>query len=297
MDMLTATLIGLGQIGMGFEFDEKRGKPASHLGALRRLKDKISLECIVDFDEEKLKKAEQFYGAIPVHLASADDFIHSSVDTDIIIVATPQAPHYGILCDTQKQKHPKLVFCEKPLTLRSSSADRIVSLYEEKGVSLCVNHTRRWEDSWVKAVGIAKSRTYGAVKFFHGEYSGDPWRVGVHMADLVNWFGAPDYNVERIEVPYLVFNAVIWMEEAAIAVGFNGATVSLMGADTSNRYSNVKELRNILYEKDFSREFGAETPILKAYENIVAHLEKGETLACTGEEGASAVKLVEEWMK
>ena len=132
--MLTATLIGLGQIGMGFEFDEKRSKPASHLGALRQLKDKISLECIVDFDEEKLKNAEQYYGAIPVRLASAGDFIDSPVDTDIIIVATPEeshySTHYSILYDAQKRKHPKLVFCEKPLTRTISSAYKVVSLYE-----------------------------------------------------------------------------------------------------------------------------------------------------------------------
>ena len=294
--MLTAALIGLGNIGMGYEFDEKRVKPASHLGALKALKDKIELTCVVDLDGEKRVKAERFYAGTPSCscLATPSSFIQSSIDTDIIVIATPEETHAPILSAILAYKHPKLVFCEKPLTTSLALANQMVSFCKNKKVSLCVNNTRRWEQSWQEAISIAKSGKYGAVKHFHGEYSGDPWRVGSHMADLVNWFGAPSYDVERIDVPYLVFNAVIWMEEGAVSIGSNGATVSTVMVGDSPRYSGVSELVGTCRGRDYSE---GETPLLKAYKNILNHLEKGEPLHCTGQDGLAAVRIVESWSK
>lgn len=299
---LTAALIGLGQIGMGFEEDHLRAKPCTHLGALKTLghEKKIELAAFFDTDLNKAAAAARYMDAIgsPVECTGFDQFKEQAKGVDIIAVATPEDTHYALLVEALKLK-PRLIFCEKALANNSADAYLMQDLCRQLKVSLCVNHTRRWEQSWIDAKRTVDSGGIGAVQHLIGFYTGDKWRVGSHLADLVNWFGCGGkHTVIRLGVPYLLFETHIIGDQGRLTVCDNGHAYSIGLAEDSERYSGVKELKLFRaggYDPEARSPKPLKTPMLRTYENIIRHLENGEPLACDGSMGVEAVRLVEKW--
>ena len=281
----TANIVGLGRIGMKFEFDEKRTKPASHLGAIKNNPD-LKIVGICDSDTLNLKKAINYVGEAIHYFEDYKKMLKRS-PADILVVATPPETHYNIVIDACAAKNkPKLIFCEKPLAANEIEAKIMVRKCKEYGVSLAVNLTRRWENIWGQAKYLSKE--IGDFSF-HGDFSGDIESVGIHMADLINFLGpTKTCAVNHHNVPYLLFEVTLAGEKGVVSISGNGSNIYYAVPTASQRYSGIKELKlNTQYKGNIWQQNG--TPISQAYQNIFYHLEKEVPLLCDGQHGYEAM--------
>jgi predicted dehydrogenase len=90
---------------------------------------------------------------------------------DAIILCTPHSLHAGqVVAAARAGKH---VFCEKPLALTRSDAQRSVAACREAGVILGVGHERRFEPAMVEVRRLVKSGELGAIMHVEANFSHD----------------------------------------------------------------------------------------------------------------------------
>jgi predicted dehydrogenase len=123
MNMIKVGIIGFGYWGPNLtrNFSELNGS---------------DLTAIADLSEERLKQALLKYPQITVIQEYQELF---KLGLDAVVVATPPATHYRIAKDCLE--HNLHVLVEKPLTLKSEDAERLIELAEAKGLTLMVGHT------------------------------------------------------------------------------------------------------------------------------------------------------------
>ena len=94
------------------------------------------LVAIADLNEERLKQATLKY---PQIISKHDHQELFNLDLDAVVVATPPATHYRIAKECLE--HDLHVLVEKPMTLNSKDAEKLVELADSKGLTLMVGHT------------------------------------------------------------------------------------------------------------------------------------------------------------
>ena len=133
---------------------------------------------------------------------------------DGVILCTPNSYHMN-----QTIKAAKLgihVFCEKPLSLKSSEVIEMIDVCKKNNVILGVGHERRFESGWQKLHDLVNKNTLGTIMYAEGHFSHDKlsnlsldnWRtkpefapaagmtgMGVHLTDLMIWLFGPVKSV------------------------------------------------------------------------------------------------------
>ena len=126
-----------------------------------------------------------------------------------VILTTPHSTHEELVL--RAVKAGKQIFCEKPLSLTSASAKRMVRACEKKGIVLGLGHERRYETAMEKLAQMVAKKELGTVLAVEGNFSHDKftpmkkdnWRgnpkdapaagwtgMGVHLSDLlISMFG------------------------------------------------------------------------------------------------------------
>ena len=139
----------------------------------------------IDKDLSKSEEAKRTWSA----KFSIDNF--SAIQyKDVVIVATPDETHYDILKRIANKKLD-LVICEKPLCNTVAEAREIVKLYNEKGIPLMVNYTRRFLPFYDHLKSYGKC-LYGTCVFNRG------WiHTATHAIDFFNMFGCTDYDIKE----------------------------------------------------------------------------------------------------
>ncbi|MEX0346061.1 MAG: Gfo/Idh/MocA family protein [Rhizobiaceae bacterium] len=134
--------------------------------------------------------------------AELDDALNDP-DVEAVILATPHSLHgKQIERAVAAGKH---VFCEKPLAMTKSAAERSVALCERAGLVLGMGHERRWEPPVADMLRQADSGELGRIQqieanFSHNKFLSldrDNWRLkadhapaggmtatGIHLLDL-----------------------------------------------------------------------------------------------------------------
>jgi predicted dehydrogenase len=132
-------LVGLGQIGMGYDFEAPSGTNVlTHARAFHEHPN-FTLAGGVDADPIKRERFEIRYGAV----AFADvDSALASVQSDIVVIATPTSSHRKIVEDVLRIRTPQAILCEKPLAYELTDARAIVAACAEKACMLYVNYMR-----------------------------------------------------------------------------------------------------------------------------------------------------------
>jgi predicted dehydrogenase len=147
---------------------------------------------------------------VPVSASFRDGLDDPEVQA--MILATPHSLHEEqIVLAAGAGKH---VFCEKPLSLTKSSAERAIAACDEAGVVLGVGHQRRFEPALVEIKRLVESGELGTIMHVEANYSHDKlagvspdsWRaspvdapaagmtgMGVHLTDaFINMLGSVD---------------------------------------------------------------------------------------------------------
>ncbi|MGI4792568.1 MAG: Gfo/Idh/MocA family protein, partial [Janthinobacterium lividum] len=142
--------------------------------------DSLALVAIV---EPVLDMARDFAAAHGLRLEARLETVLADLSLEAVILATPHALHEAqIEAAVAAGKH---MFCEKPLSLTRSGAERAVRLCEEAGLVLGMGHERRFEPPMAELLRHAVDGRLGRLlqieaNFSHDKFLGlDPsnWRL------------------------------------------------------------------------------------------------------------------------
>ena len=127
---------------------------------------------------------------------------------ELVVVNTPDHLHADMA--KRAMDAGKHVVVEKPFTLKTAEADRLMELAEQKGLVLSVFHNRRWDGVYLTVKEVLHSRKLGRLVDFevhfdrYRNYIKESWKdqsngtgtlynLGSHLVDqALSLFGLPD---------------------------------------------------------------------------------------------------------
>lgn len=96
-----------------------------------------TVKTICDSNAKTLNRAAEFYPSI--HLTENAEDVFNDPEIDIVAVITPVSSHYALA--KRALESGKHVFVEKPFTFNVKQAEELISLADEKGLMIMVDHT------------------------------------------------------------------------------------------------------------------------------------------------------------
>lgn len=148
------------------------------------------------------------------------DEIYNDEEIDIIIVATPNIAHYELAA--RALESGKNVIVEKPFTVTSEEADKLIRIAKRTNKILTVHHNRRWDSDFKTIQKVINGGLLGNLVEYEAHYdrfrnffregawrekrvpgSGILFDLGAHLIDQAQFlFGVPEevfgnLNVQR----------------------------------------------------------------------------------------------------
>jgi hypothetical protein len=207
MAKYSALVVGCGNMGV-LNDAPGSGNEEKIISYAKALKDNGNFEVFCyDNDFEKRNKASDIWKI---------SWQDSLKDTcfDVVIVATPDESHYSILKNILEfNENTKLVICEKPLCNTSKEAREIVKLYEQAGIPILLDYTRRFIPCLIDLNKHAKALR-GLGIFNRGAL-----HTATHMIDFFNMLEVPEdkqYIVEHDDINSRVWHVSILFEDGYI---------------------------------------------------------------------------------
>ena len=181
MKVLTVAVVGLGRIGMGYDYDSPAGSEVlSHATAFSTCSG-IDLVAGVDPDASKRAAFESKFRKPAYPTIEA---LHELVRPDVVTVAVPTHLHAPTVMSIL-QSRPKAVLCEKPLATTVDDGELMVKTAKEAGTVLAVNYIRHFEPGTQElcrrlATGILGDVYKGVIWYTKGLQNN-----GSHLIDLL----------------------------------------------------------------------------------------------------------------
>lgn len=188
-------LVGLGAIGMGYDLQLGDDVVYSHARAFSRHPSFV-LDAAVDLDEGRRVTFERVYQR-PAYAVLSEAL--ENHQPEVVIIATPTAAHGSVLGAVLAARTPKVVLCEKPLSLDVRECRSMIQLCREHRVALHVNYMRRSVPGFVEvAKRIADSRIQVPVKGTLW-YSKGLLHNGSHFLNILQLWLGPVANAEVLD--------------------------------------------------------------------------------------------------
>ena len=139
--MLSVQLIGLGNIGMGYDLSDEGfldGQTKTHAKAILESFD-FELASFVDVSLEKVISAQKFFKALKI---LDSKFPGASPVPDLVVVAVSTTEHASVV--ESLIYPPKILIIEKPAGSTSIECSRIASWGVKNNVQIFINYFRRY---------------------------------------------------------------------------------------------------------------------------------------------------------
>ncbi|MGQ9610711.1 MAG: Gfo/Idh/MocA family protein [bacterium] len=293
-----------------------------------QLKNTEGLDCIAicDLDKARTKAAKADFPDVNTY-NDVKTMLRKEKDIDLVVVVLPHYLHAPVAIECLNAgKH---VIVEKPMCITIAEATEMINTAKEKGIMLSVYHNRRWDADFWTLKELVDSGIIGSV--FHVEmwgggygHPGKWWRAdkkisggafydwGAHYLDwLLNIMPARMINVAGYFHPNRVWKdatnedhveAVIRFEDGAVA----NIQMSQIAKVGKPRWRVLGEKGAIVSENDGFRVLSVEKgfpedqivkyhgrPGPSYYQNIAAHLLKGEELIVKPEEARRVIAVMD----
>lgn len=187
MDRLKSCIIGLGQVGLQFDFDKKRSfnhEVWTHFSAYETLSEKFELTAAVDPIESTHKQLLSKNPNIQCFF-SIQELLSAKLEIDLVSICTPDHLHFE--CFYRLLPNVKGILMEKPITDNSEQLKSFVNIlpnyYGEK--SLKINFYKRYEPS---VLFVKEDISDDEIKYIECIYTGPFKAVGSHALDLILQF-------------------------------------------------------------------------------------------------------------
>ena len=265
------------------------------------------------------RQAFQSRWQVPHGYASWQDLPHQVGSFDVISICSPTGFHAEDIQAALALK-PRMIFCEKPVTLQLAQTQHAVTYCARQQVLLAVNHSRRWSPEVQQLKQELAQGQWGVVRSVSAVYNKGMLNNGSHMMDLLlNLFGPllithvgqamvdyfdADPSVDAClqtanGVPvqlnmahaqdYALFEMQIVTEKGVIAMEDGGARWRFRTAAPSAQLPGY----NFLNHGEWVSPQGS--PALRnAVANLHNALTQGTALACTGIHALQAQSLCEQ---
>jgi predicted dehydrogenase len=175
---------------------------------VRRMKDSDALRIVTAVEANPAQ--EGFAAEHGLRFTTDFSEVLRDLEIDAVILCTPHSMHTEqVLAVAAARKH---VFCEKPLALKRSDAERSVAACREAGVMLGIGHERRYEPAIEEVRRLINEGALGTIMhaeahFNHDKLANVPegdWRaspkdapaagmtaMGIHLTDLFAYLLGP----------------------------------------------------------------------------------------------------------
>ena len=187
----TVLIVGLGQIGMGYDLHlAPESYVYSHARAFSQ-HPKFDLIGGVDPDEQRRRVFAQAYRCA----AYAD--LESALarhQPDLVTVAVPTSLHGRTVLQVLEQSQPKAILCEKPLSHDLDEARRMVRACAGEDVIFCVNYMRRSDAGAIEIKRRIATGELGAPIKGMAWYSKGFFHNGSHLFNLLEYWLGPAQN-------------------------------------------------------------------------------------------------------
>jgi predicted dehydrogenase len=309
-----AAIVGCGRVAGQLDDDPRRHEVWTHAGAYTALP-QVALIAAADIDGDRLAAFGKRWQVAALY----QDYQHMlhQERPDILSICTHSPLHWSI-ARAGVEAGVQAIFCEKPLAQSVEEADQMVTLCQQRGVVLAVNHTRRWDDTYCGVKRLLATEQIGKIQGMTAYYAGGVANTGSHLFDVLRmlggevcWVRADGPNGHHRQDPdlsgsfyftdgflchihgceqqnYLLFELDILGTSGRVRLSHNGGIVARWRAQESTRYTGYQEL-------------AADAPLLPlaenrrmlhAVEDILGCLEQGGEPQCSGRDGRAALELV-----
>jgi predicted dehydrogenase len=196
MIVLNSLVVGLGQIGMTYDYDvENDSKILTHTSGFH-YHSGYKLEGAVDPNKDAcIKFTKKFYLPSYNSLKEASKFLCP----DVVSIATPSASHYATFLEVLEFFTPKAILIEKPIALKISEAREIVKIARNKNCVIAVNYILRFEPGVRQLKKMIEQDEFGRI------YKGCVWyskgiiNNGSHYVDLLSCIFGNVGNIKILE--------------------------------------------------------------------------------------------------
>ena len=181
-------VIGCGNIAGGFDAGRDAAMPPlTHAGAFSR-DPRCEIAACVEPDVERRAAFMRRWGVRHGHAEVAQALADGPFD--IVSICSPTALHPEHL-QAVLAGRPRIVFCEKPLAPTLAQARAMVRACRRAGVTLAVNHSRRWAPDVRRLAEQLRTGVWGAVRSVCGTYNKGVLNNGSHLVDLLHLLLGP----------------------------------------------------------------------------------------------------------
>ncbi len=212
--MYSVLLIGAGRSGVLFEKDPLRVKPASHLGAILKFKNRLKLIGVCDIDKSLKNDIIDIAGDIDFYTDYKTAL--KSLKPDIAVISTWTNTHKDIFIEAINSG-VKGVVLEKPVAKNIKEAEEMLSVWKKRKIPVVVNHERRWDRKYIIAKRLIMEGYIGKIKTVYGkvllgnisekyekqileiEGGGPLIHDGTHLIDLFYYFFG-ELNIRDIRI-------------------------------------------------------------------------------------------------
>ena len=133
-------IIGLGNIGMGYDIEDKTNKLIISHAKSFNINEKFNLVGGVDKNLNIINKFKEKYKCECFNNVKEGIL---SLKPDIVVIATPTKKHLVNLREILDHGQPKIIICEKPLSYQFNEAQEIINLCKKNEVKIFINYFRR----------------------------------------------------------------------------------------------------------------------------------------------------------
>lgn len=182
-----ALVVGLGQIGMGYDLE---ADPETRIATLARaFSEHPEFELVggVDLD---VTRRELFQAHYARPSFSSIEIAIEATSPNVIAIAVPTEGHYQVLAQAVQLGTLKAILCEKPLSYDLAEATEMVSLASQSSVKLFTNYMRRCDRAVIEVRRrIVNQEIAGSIKGICW-YSKGIFHNGSHFLNLFQyWLG------------------------------------------------------------------------------------------------------------
>ncbi len=176
-------IIGCGNIAGGFDFlRTPKDYPLTHAGAYLKHGGFVLSACL-EPNLERLKKFQDRWN-INRGVRNFSELNEQNESFDVVSICSPSHLHPEHI-ELALRLKPKVIFCEKPLTLDEDGGAKQVQLCQAQGVALVVNYNRRWDPVLKRIFQELRVGRWGRIRSVVAHYNKGILNNGSHIIDLL----------------------------------------------------------------------------------------------------------------
>jgi predicted dehydrogenase len=314
-------IIGCGNIAGGYDLlRPEDALPIAQAKAFAKHGGFLLSACI-DPDNTK-RQSFQSRWKVPFGFSNLNEFEKHYQQYDLISICSPSISHSHDI-EAALELKPKLIFCEKPMTLNLKETIKAVKACADQGVLLAVNFSRRWAPKVIQLKKQLTQQDWGCIRSVSVFYNKGILNNGSHMIDLlfnlfgplvVKYVGYPvsDFfkddptvdavlvNLEGLPIhinvahaqDYALFEMHIITEKGVISMEDGGDGWRFRSAQTSTHLPGYRFL-----DPNITKETVNSYAMTAAVTNLHDALSYGAAIACTGYEAIQTQALCEDIKK